>query len=355
MSGRRNTVYFPPIASILLNWTGLMKRTAKKTSWRGRGRGAPHKGRRSLGFGLALVLWPLAVGAAASEAPPSPSLPEPPAPVTPREYANAGTAKLRDGKLREAEALLETALGSQRDWVQPVALYNLGHVRFGQGLEELKKGPAAAPTAARARAVSAAVNQALTGADEALAGNDLRQLIAAYLRGRGVRKELRAATQAVKRALQAHGNALSKWQRASGDFKSTAELEPNAADARHNADVVDRHIAKLVDSLQELQQCANGLGNQSQELGEKLKQLRGRIPEEDMPPGAAGDDEEEEDQPMGPRPGQQEGPSRDGEEMPLSPEQAGWLLEGFRLDGERRLPMGVDQTGEPRTRNRPTW
>ena len=64
-----------------------------------------------------------------------------------------------------------------------------------------------------------------------------------------------------------------------------------------------------------------------------------------MPPGAAGeDDEDDEDQPLGPKPGQEEGPAKDGKEMPLSPEQAGWLLDTYRLDSERRLPMGQGPT-----------
>ena len=58
---------------------------------------------------------------------------------------------------------------------------------------------------------------------------------------------------------------------------------------------------------------------------------------------------------MGPRPGQTEGPGHEGEQMTLSPEQAGWLLEGFKLDVERRLPMGGNQPAKPRDRNRPTW
>jgi hypothetical protein len=41
--------------------------------------------------------------------------------------------------------------------------------------------------------------------------------------------------------------------------------------------------------------------------------------------------------------------------MPITPEQAMWLLEGFRLDADRRLPMGQKSTAEPRDRNRPTW
>ena len=86
-----------------------------------------------------------------------------------------------------------------------------------------------------------------------------------------------------------------------------------------------------------------------------MKKLKGRIPAPNMPPGAAGDDEEEEDQPLGPQPGQEEGPSKDGQEMDLSPEQAGWLLDAYRLDTERRLPMGQGPAAQPRDRSRPTW
>ena len=67
------------------------------------------------------------------------------------------------------------------------------------------------------------------------------------------------------------------------------------------------------------------------------------------------DDEEEEDQPFGPKPGQEEGPSKEGKEMPLSPEQAGWLLDAYKLDSERRLPMGQGPEAKPRDRSRPTW
>jgi hypothetical protein len=97
------------------------------------------------------------------------------------------------------------------------------------------------------------------------------------------------------------------------------------------------------------------MGDKNEKLGEAMKKLKGRIPAPDMPPGAAGDDEEEEDQPLGPKPGQDEGPSKDGKEMTLSPEQAGWLLEAYRLDSERRLPMGQGPAAEPRDRSRPTW
>jgi len=44
---------------------------------------------------------------------PALAAPEPVPPETPREFLNAGTRQLCAGKLREAEASLETALASQ--------------------------------------------------------------------------------------------------------------------------------------------------------------------------------------------------------------------------------------------------
>ena len=278
-----------------------------------------------------------------------------PPPATPREFFNAGTTKLREGKLREAEAFFESTLAAQRESLQPPALYNLGHVRFDQGVEELKKGPAGGATAGRGRAAAQAAGEAIQAADEALASNDVQKMVAAYMRGRGVRKELKEATKAVKQAMQTHGTALSKWQRSEGDFKSTVELKPSESDAQRNADIVDRCIAKLIDTLRQLEQAAGAMGDKTPDLGDKLKQLKGKIPAPDMPPGAAGDEEDDEDFPKGTEPGEKEGPTKQGEEMNLSPEQAGWLLDAFRLDSERRLPMGQNDTAEPKNPNRPTW
>jgi hypothetical protein len=262
---------------------------------------------------------------------------------------------MRAGKLREAEASLESAVASRNERLQDPALYNLGHVRFGQGIEELKKGPAARPSTARGRSAAQRADEATRDAADALASEDIQKMIAAYIHGRGARKELNSAAKAVQRALQTYGTALNKWERSSGDFKSAAELNPSDADAQQNAETVDRSIAKLVDSVRELQQTAGAMGQKKQELGDKLKQLKGRIPAPDMPPGAAGDDDEEEDFPNGPQPDQKEGASRQGEEITLSPEQAAWLLQGFSLDSERRLPMGQKDTAEPKNRSQRPW
>lgn len=308
--------------------------------------------RRAAGLlAAALLLAPPAWGATAPASIPAPL----PPPTTPREFFNTGTALLLQHKLREAEALLESAAGSQVDALQPRSIYNLGHVRFDQGLDELKKGPAAGPTAARGRAAEAMAGDAAKAADDALAGDDIQKMVAAYLQGRGARRELKAATKAVKEALESEGVVLHKWQRASGDFKSADELHPPDADARQNADTVDRCLARLVDTLKQMQQLAMAMGDKKNDLGEKMKKLKGRIPAADMPPGAAGDDDDDEDQPNGPKPGDKEGPSKNGQESQmLSQEQAGWVLEGFKL-GDRRLPMGEKDTAEPQTRNGKTW
>jgi hypothetical protein len=98
------------------------------------------------------------------------------------------------------------------------------------------------------------------------------------------------------------------------------------------------------------------MGGKRSELGEKMRQLRGRMPAPDQPPGAAGDeDDDDDDQPFGPQPGQKEGPTKNGQEMYLSPEQAGWILDSFKLGGDHRLPMGQGDRAEPKTKSRKTW
>ncbi len=275
-------------------------------------------------------------------------------PSSPREFFNAGTRQLNASKLREAEASLEIVLSGQTQRLQPPALYNLGLVRFGQGAEELKNGPDAEATTARGQQATLRGEAALRQVEGALASDDVTRMVAAYMRGRGARRELKSATEAVQRALKAHGSTLAKWQRSSGDFKSALELNSADRDAQYNSELVDRCIAKLVDSIQEMQQCSNGMCNKNKLLSDALKKLKGRIPDPNAPPGEAGDDEEDQEQPE-PKAAQQEGPSNTGQEITLSQEQAGWLLESYRLDSERRLPMGETTPGQPKERTRPTW
>lgn len=285
-------------------------------------------------------------------------------PETARGFYNAGTEKLCAGKWNDAEPLLESSLAKQDERIQPVALFNLGHVRFAQGMEELKKSPSAAASNRRTRAATEAGDGAIQKATEALAGNDIPQMVAAYFTGRGVRKELGAATVAVQRALEAHGKTLLKWQRSLSDFQGAAELNPADTNAIYNADLVAQAIAKLVDSMKQMQQSAAGLTGKKAELGELLKQLKGRIPAPNMPPGAAGDDGEEEE------------PGKDGKEpapeslaglkenqgngggqemdLKLSPENAGALLNSLQPDG-KPLPIGQGEADKLKNYSGRIW
>ena len=133
--------------------------------------------------------------------------------------------KCATGQWRDAEPLLQTAVASQQADLQPPALYNLGHTRFALGAEELKKSPDGKQTAARAQAASSAAAAATQAATEALASDDLPKMLEAYQRGRGVRREIKAATTAIRRALEVHGNVLTKWQRAGGRFQKRGRVE----------------------------------------------------------------------------------------------------------------------------------
>jgi hypothetical protein len=277
------------------------------------------------------------------------------APVTARDFYNAGTKLLAAKKFADAELMFQSALNAQDERLQPMALYNLGHTRFAEGVEFLKKGPDAQKVSAQGNAALAAGQNALRSGESALAQNDLDKMIAAYLEGRGARHELRDAEKAVQAAMEAYGKTLSKWQRAADDFKSSAELNPADTNATRNAEIVERGIAKLVDSLRQMQAMLGALGQQRQDLAKMLGKLKGQIPGPDAPPGAPGDDgEEDDDGKNGVQPdslaGQKENAPREGEEapIPLSPNQAGQILDGLSLDGSRRLTMS-DQQGSPST------
>lgn len=306
------------------------------------------------GFRVLALFWLLTAPAFSAATNTPPAKPERP-PETPREFFNAGTRMLKTGKLREAEAFLQSAVASQDERVQPKALYNLGEVRFAQG-EELKKTADGQQTAHRGRQAAARAAAAGQAADAALASNDVERMVQAYRQGRGARKDLRAATKAVRAALEVYGNVLLKWQRAAGDFNSAAELNPGDKDAAGNADIVNRRIAWLIDQIREMQQALAAMQQANKQLGEKMNQLKGRIPAPDAPPGGGGDEEEEEEEtPDGLRPEMHEAAGRTGEEMKMSPEEAGQMLNGLKRDGDRRLPMGQEEQGKPRDPNRPNW
>jgi hypothetical protein len=392
-------------------------------------------------FCLALALFALAP--TASNDPGAAS--ETDTPPSPRSLYNDGTKKLREGKLREAETSFQGAVASQDERVQPVALYNLGHVRYREGEQELTNAPNAKALEMNARRVFETGGSAIRAADAALAGEDTQKIVSAYLQGRGARRELKKAMEAVKNAMKQYGSVLMKWQRAAGDFKSAFELRPADTEARKNGDVVDRKIAELIDQQQkmlealaamqaqsgglqlkelleripkdgkeekqgsepgtkgeggkqeggkkgagskdgkepgggggmDLQQLLQGsmsaMQDQRSELGAKLRELRKRLPKEaeEAMKGNNGDDDEDDDEdskdgndgdsgkkpPKEPKPGEREAAGHEGIASVLTPEEAMRYLGLLKLDADRKLPIGVNNTDDtnPRERRGRDW
>jgi tetratricopeptide (TPR) repeat protein len=278
-------------------------------------------------------------------------------PFSEREAYNDGTRFLEEKDYSKAESLLHSVVARNDERTQTPALYNLGLARFAMGAEALQKAPDARAVSSRARAASAGADGAMQDAFQALRTEEQQALLGAYLRGRGARRQLKHATKALAEALEAHQDVLAKWQRASGDFHSAVELNPQDEDAAHNADVTDRHIARLVDSIRQMMAMMQGLEGQMKGLEEMLGELRGKLPDGIEPGPAPGDEEAEEDEefPDGPKPGMEEGRGREGRERPISPEMARQLLEGFQLDRDRQLPMGFEKEAKPEDRKGKNW
>lgn len=303
---------------------------------------------------LALVLFSLAISAPAAEELSTNG----PVPITARDCFNTGTRLLAARKLADAEKMFQAALAAQNDELQPRALYNLGHTRFASGLERLKQGPDAQKALARGDAALAASDAAIHQSESALAQRQLDQMISAYIEGRGVRHELREAEKAVSAAMETYGKTLEQWLRAADDFKGAAELHPADTNAAYNAQIVERGIAKLVDSVRKMQEMMGMMGQKKQELGKVLSKLKGNIPAQDAPPGPAGEDDED-DQGMKPADlaDKKENAAKPGEQMqtPLSPDQASQMLSGLSLDGTKRLEMSDKEGKPPKDRKGRNW
>ncbi|HTV42396.1 MAG TPA: hypothetical protein VMF08_17645 [Candidatus Sulfotelmatobacter sp.] len=269
-------------------------------------------------------------------------------PVTARDFYNAGTELLAAKKFDEAEQMFLSALAAQDERVQPPALYNLAHARFADGLAALKRGPSAEAVNAQGAAADAEAGAAIQQGQAALAENDLSKLIAAYLAGRGARRDVRMAEEALRQAMQTYGETLRKWQQADDDFKSAAELNPADANASRNSRIVEQYIARLVDSIRQMQNMGAKLGDKHKKLNELLKQIGGRIPKPNLPPGAPGDKDKDEDGDIQPEDlqGLEETPTRtdNPSEARLSRDEAAQILNGIPLDSAQRLIMNEHPT-----------
>ena len=280
---------------------------------------------------------------------------------TARGFYNAGTEQLRAGKLGDAETLLESSLARQDEQVQPAALFNLGHVRFAQGTEELKKSPAGAAKQSQAAMPTARARfkRRRTRWRAMTCSKWWTLIMAGSWNAQGNARGDEGGSACDGTIWQNPGrNGGARWS----DFKSAAELNPADTNAVHNAEVVEQAIAKLVDSLREMQQVATNLGGKKVELDQLMKQLKGKIPAPNMPPGAAGGEEDEEgDDGKPPSPESLTGLEESdkgggGQEMSLkiSPEQAGQLMNSLQPDG-KQLPMAPGELGRPKDRSGRIW
>ena len=279
-----------------------------------------------------------------------------PPPSTARDFYNTGTKLLAANKYAEAERMFRSALTAQDERVQALTEFNLGHTRFADGTELLKKGPEAPKVFAQGRAALETTERALRAGEASLVENKQDMMVSAYLQRHGARQELRAAEKAVKSAMKIFGKTLTRWQQAADDFMAAEELNPADTNAAHNADLVKRKIAELVDMLRQMQEMAGQMAGQKHRLGKMLSKLKGQIPAPNAPPGMNGDDDEDGDKgqegEINPESlaGKEENAGREGEQLEglLLPDQAAQMLDGLPVDGSKRLPMGGDKEGSPR-------
>jgi len=159
--------------------------------------------------------------------------------------------------------------------------------------------------------------------------------------------------------LEVHRGTLEKWRRALGDFRSSAELNPADTNALHNAKVVERALARLVDSVVLTQMITLKCAGRCSKLNDLLRQLKGRIPKDKMPPSAGdGDDFDEMGEPkLEELIGKKEAGSKEGSgmDLTLSREDASSLLDSFKLGGNRPLPMGQGNPAQPKDRKLRDW
>jgi len=261
-----------------------------------------------------------------------------------RELYNEGVGRLGKGELRDAEMVLREAAARDSGQIQPLALYNLGHVRFQQGTETLKgEGNRQQLLDSSAAAVTVA-EEAIRHGDRAVEGDELQEIIAAYMQARAARKDLRVSRDETRRTLDLIGSALNRWRRSVGDFHSAAELDASNADANTNADVVERKIEELLKFKKQVEQQSEQVSEEREKMKELMKKMRGKIPKEMQRESddEEDDDDEEEEGKKEPKIGEKQ-QQRIGGEREVSPEMARWLKETMK---RRTMSLGGKEEGE---------
>ena len=259
-----------------------------------------------------------------------------------RELYNDGVTKLGKGELRDAEMSLRKAAGADVETVQPLALYNLGHVRFRQGEETLKGEGNREQLLDSSAAAVAVAEEAIRGGARALENDALQEIIAAYMDARAARKDLRFSRDETSRTMGLIGSALERWRRSVGDFHSALELDAANADAKTNAEVVERKIADLLKFKKELEQKSEQVAEEREKIKEMMKKMRGKIPKEMQRESDDEEDDDDEEKKDEPKPGEKQ-QQRIGSDREVSPDMARWLKETMK---RRTMSLGTKQEGE---------
>ena len=259
-----------------------------------------------------------------------------------RELYNDGVTRLAKGELRDAEMALRKAAGADVESVQPLALYNLGHVRFRQGEETLNgEGNRQQLLDSSAAAVTVA-EEAIRNGGRALESEAVQEIIAAYMDARAARKELRFSRDETSRTMGLIGSALERWRRSVGDFHSALELDAANGDAKTNAEIVERKIAALLEFKKQLEQQSGQVAEEREKIKEMMKKMRGKIPKEMQRESDDEEDDDDDEKKDEPKPGEKQ-QQRIGSDREVSPDMARWLKETMK---RRTMSLGTKQEGE---------
>ena len=259
-----------------------------------------------------------------------------------RELYNEGVSRLGKGELRDAEMALRKAAGADVETVQPLALYNLGHVRFRQGEETLKGEGNRQQLLDSSAAAVAVAEEAIRSGGKALESDAVQEIIAAYMEARAARKELRFSRDETSRTMGLIGSALERWRRSVGDFHSALELDAANADAKINAAVVERKIEELLKFKKQMEEKSEQVAEEREKIKEMMKKMRGKIPKEMQRESDEEEDDDDEEEKKEPQVGEKQ-QQRIGSDREVSPDMARWLKETMK---RRTMSLGTKQEGE---------
>jgi len=226
--------------------------------------------------------------------------------------------------------------------VQPLALYNLGHVRFRQGEETLKGEGNRQQLLDSSAAAVAVAEEAIRNSGRALEGDMLQEIIAAYMDARAARKDLRFSRDETSRMMGLIGSALERWRRSVGDFHSALELDAANGDAKINAAVVERKIAELLKFKKQLEQQSEQVAQEREKIKDMMKKMRGKIPKEIQRESDDEEDDDDDEEKKEPQIGERQ-QQRLGSDREVSQDLARWLKETMK---RRTMSLGTKQEGE---------